>query len=118
MKIEKAHIDSNAVGRGPLRTSPAFWPPPWLSALPKSPNISPEAVAVASGNPVTPPVVVPEPDEWDLALPVESIEPCLKCGSLETWWDCHGNPHCQQCEPIRRILALADLAARIRSQKP
>ena len=43
-----------------------------------------------------------ESGAWDLAVPIEGVEPCQTCGSLETWWDCNGKPHCQQCEPIRR----------------
>ncbi len=117
MTSATVHREGNAVPRIPSRSSTAVWPPPWLSALPKPPNITPEAVPVPANDPTIPPVVAAEPDEWDLAMPIEGIEPCRQCGSLETWWDCDGKPHCQQCEPIRRALALADLAARIRSRK-
>ena len=42
-----------------------------------------------------PPVV----DEWDSAVPVEQIQPCRVCGSLELWWDFSNGQHCMQCEP-------------------
>ena len=53
---------------------------------------------------------------WDAAEPPG--DPCPKCGSLERWWDLLGNEHCQQCQPLHRARALADLAARIRRRKP
>jgi hypothetical protein len=109
MQNENAYIGDNALGRGPMRTSPTTWPPPWLI----------KAREIAKANPLPP--QAPEPPElaaWDDIDVVETGEPCPKCGSLEKWWDFNNKVHCQQCEPIRRAIALADLAARIRSRKP
>ena len=58
-----------------------------------------------------------EDEELDfVAIAVESVILCPKCGSIEFWEDVYHNRHCQQCRPIRRALARADLAARIRSR--
>ena len=108
MQNKTVYRGDNGVDRGPSRTSPTSWPPPWLA----------KAREVAAANPLPPPPDdPPELAAWD-ELTVEEVgEPCPKCGSLEKWWDFDNKVHCQQCEPIRRALALADLAARIRSRK-
>jgi len=56
---------------------------------------------------------------WEDCLPVESIQPCPTCGSLDLWWDLLGGVHCQHCdgEVFRRSLELLDLAERIRGRK-
>ena len=118
MTSATVHREGNAVARVPSRSPDAIWPPPWLSSLPSQPSITPEAEPAQADDSVAPVAACAEFGAWDLAMPVEGVQPCQKCGSLETWWDCNGKPHCQQCEPIRRALALADLAARIRSRKP
>ena len=101
-------IADNGVARVPSRSSPASWPPPWLA----------KAREVAKANPLPPPPDdLPELAAWDEITVEEVGAPCPKCGSLEKWWDFSNTVHCQQCHPIRRALALADLAARIRSRK-
>jgi hypothetical protein len=105
MQNKKAYMSSNAV----IHDSPVpTWPPPWLV----------KAREAAKSNPL--PQLEPDLPElaaWDEITIEEAAEPCPKCGSLEIWWDFDNKPHCQQCRPIRRALALADLAARIRSRK-
>ncbi len=120
MQIEKAYRSSNAKGCVPSRVYPAVWPPKWLSTPPKLPTITSEPVQETI--PPPPPSAAPSDDPPELAawneIKVEEAgEPCPKCGSLEKWWDPNGKEHCQQCCPIRRALALADLAARIRRRK-
>jgi hypothetical protein len=77
--------------------------------------------ALAAGNgggaPAIPEVVnvVEMPDFDSLPLPGD---PCLRCGSLEKWWDILGGEHCQQCQraTLDKALQLADLAARLRQK--
>jgi hypothetical protein len=108
MKKEKAHIGGNAEERVPSRSLPESWPPPWLA----------KAREIAAANPLPPlPADPPELAAWDEIRVEETGGPCPTCGSLERWQDPLGVWRCQQCEPIRRALALADLAARIRSRK-
>ena len=87
----------------------ASWPPPWLA----------KARKIAKAHPLPPPPE--EPPElvgWDdIQVVIDAGEPCPKCGSLEKWWDLRGGEHCQQCQPLHRAHALADLAARLRSRK-
>ena len=86
--------------------SPAIgWPPSWLA----------KAKEIAQSNPL-PPVQddLPELAAWDEITVEEIGDPCPKCGSLEKWWDFNNKAHCQQCKPLRRAFALADLAARLR----
>ena len=115
MQIEKAHITDNAEVRVPSRS---LWPPPWLA----NPHIEADVTSKPVQEPPPPSSVVlsddpPELAAWNEIKVEEAGEPCPKCGSLEKWWDPNGKEHCQQCCPIRRALALADLAARIRRRK-
>ncbi len=109
MQKEKAYIADNAAQHvSPVAPVSAGWPPPWLV----------KARELAKTNPLPPPE--PDPPElapWNDVEVVETGEPCPKCGSLEKWWDPWGKEHCQQCDPLRHAIALADLAARIRSRK-
>ena len=62
----------------------------------------------------------PESDgagDWD-RLP--SPRPCAICGFLGRWFDLLGGEHCQRCEAeaLRRALALADRAERLRRAHP
>ena len=93
----------------PVPPDPTGWPPPWLA----------KAREIAEANPLPPPPTdPPELAAWDEITVEEVGGPCPKCGTLEKWQDPLGAWHCHQCEPLRRALALADLAARIRSRKP
>ena len=90
----------------PSRSSAASWPPPCWS----KPEIAKVNFATAIDDP-------PELAAWDDLTVEETGDPCPKCGSLEMWWDFDGDLIASS-EPIRRAMALADLAARIRSRKP
>ena len=70
-----------------------------------------------SYGPPAEPAEPPELAAWNKITVSEAGEPCAACGSLEKWWDFDNKVHCQQCEPIRRAFALADLAARVRGRK-
>ena len=107
MQIKKAYRANNGVGHASPASPAASWPPPWLV----------KAREIAKAHPLPPPLEPPELAAWDDIEIGETGEPCPKCDSLEKWWDPWGKVHCQQCEPLRRAFALADLAARIRSRK-
>ena len=118
MQNEKAYMSSNALEHVPPVPPVPAWPPPWLA----SPNEQAEAAPKPEPIPPLRPFVAPSDDlpelaAWDDVTVEECGDPCPKCGSLEKWWDFDNKPHCQQCQPIRRAMALADLAARIRSRK-
>ena len=107
MQNETAYKSSNALKHVSPASPATSWPPPWLA----------KAREIATANPLPPPDDPPELTAWGEITVEEVGEPCPKCNSLEKWWDFDNKVHCQQCEPIRRALALADLAARIRSRK-
>ena len=52
------------------------------------------------GPPVHPHGVPDEPvvDVWGSAIPVENVQPCSQCKSLELWQDFDGGWHCIHCE--------------------
>jgi hypothetical protein len=108
MQNETSYKGDNALIHDSPVPPSASWPPPWLAKARESAKASPMP---------PPPADPPELAGWDKIEVVETGDPCPKCRSLEKWWDLLGNVHCQQCEPVRRALALADLAARIRSRK-
>jgi len=108
MQDGRVYMSSNTVCHGTTCHTSTSWPPPWLATI--------REVAVAIPAP-PPPDDPPELAAWDEITVEEAGEPCPKCGSLEKWWDFDNKQHCQQCEPIHRALALADLAARIRSRQ-
>jgi hypothetical protein len=48
----------------------------------------------------------------------EPSDPCQKCGSLETWYEFTGKPHCQHCEAdqLQRCLDLVRRASQLRTK--
>lgn len=115
MILKTQYIPCNAVERVPRCSS---WPPPWLSNPSETLPETREIPAISADiTPQIPASAIIDEETGFTAIPVESVDPCPVCGSLELWWDAFDNVHCQHCRPIRRALALADLAARIRNRK-
>ena len=109
-------INGNAVDRVPLR---ATWPPPWMSQSADTTNITdtPAVPTVVSKAELTPPALIAQPcDDSEQEILASSATPCLKCGSLDIWWDVIENQHCMYCHPPRRDCeALRARAIRLRA---
>jgi hypothetical protein len=108
MQNEKAYTANSALQHVAPVAPASSWPPDWLK----------KAREIAHTNQLPPPKPdIPELAAWDDIIIQECGATCPKCGSLEKWWDLCGNVHCQQCEPLHRAYALADLAARLRRRR-
>jgi len=104
--------------------SPVAAIPAWLSGVEVAVPPSPEPAQ--SETPEPEPVVVPsERCTWEDALPVEAVEACPVCGSLELWQSVAGSLdglepgwwRCLKCEPPNTSRRLRRTVERIRARE-